>query len=265
MLKTVFFVAGVLSTGTLGAGESLEDKLKVHCKVIRETLYPAVVSVDVELAKATTFYFYGSRCVSSDKEKMDWHTKGLNAAKRALKLLSAGDGTEKRALAHYYAAVNLSRWGQAKGILAALGRWDDVKAHLEEVIKNHTDTVNHGAHRTFGRAYLKLPFFKGGSKSKSEKYLKEAYHKTLSSKFGTSVNVLTTLYYLDTLSRRNKDGEFCTVHDALAALMPLDEKKATELNPHRVLETLLDVEMFRNPPKKEEWLRDVKDYADLNC
>ena len=133
------------------------------------------------------------------------------------------------------------------------------------MLENYPDTVEYGAHRVLGRAYSELPFFAGGSYSKSKKYLNEAYEKTMHDTLGTSINVRTTLYLLNTLQEMDEDGEFCDVYDPFSDLMPLSEETARELNPERVLENLLDMKMFDNPPGDQDWIEEVQEYADINC
>ena len=258
VLKVSVF-GGVLAMGMVRAQDSLPEKLKKRCDGIQSLSSAS----DIEMAKS--YYFYGDRCATSNKDKKDWHGKGRNAAQRAL---SGASTPEQVALSHYYAAINLSRWGLANGLLSSLGQWSEVKGHLDKVVEHGVTTADYGAYRTFGRAYYKLPFFKGGSVDKSEKYLEMAYSNTMHPTLKTSTSVLTTLYYLHTLRKQDKDDVFCKVYDGLNGLIPFNEGKATQLNPNLVMENLLDMDNFVKPPKssdKGEFIREVRDYADINC
>ena len=253
-------MAGTLAAGTVQAEDSLAQKLKKRCGDIQAKNYTS----DIEQAK--DYYFYGDRCASTRKEKQDWHTKGGDAAKRAVSASSASDHI---ATAHYYAAINLSRWGLATGVLTALNRWNEVEKHLEKVIEHGASTGQYGAYRSLGRAYYKLPAVKVGfgKYKKSEEYLKMAYTKTLHPTFKTSTNVLNTLFYLDTLRYQDNDGVFCPVYEQLNGLLPFNEGKSMQLNPDLVMENLLDMQNFVKPPKsdKGEYIQEIKEYADINC
>ena len=114
-------VLGSLLVFAANAGAGLDEQLETRCHEIENSMYPMVEEPDVKIAMAQDYYFYGDRCVSSDRDKMDWHTKGLEAARAGVQLLNRTDNPKKWALGHYYAAVNLSLWGLAKGKLASLG------------------------------------------------------------------------------------------------------------------------------------------------
>ena len=269
------WIGSILMVGPVVAESRLTTEFNKRCRSAKDVA--SMIHTGPEWKKniyqAGELYFYGYRCVSSGEDKKTFHLQGFQFAKNAISLLTGGDSssdtpqdstlTKELALAHYYAAVNLSRWGQATGILTSLGRWGEVEGHLKAVMRNDVGVVDYGAFRTFGRAYMKLPFFKGGSYKKSEKYLAKAYAQTLNTTFNTSSNTLTTLYYLDTLSRRNKDDEFCDVYAGLEGIESFDWEQATELNAERVMETLLDIQDFKT--SREDWIVDIKDKADIDC
>ena len=269
------FLGGVLLVGVVKADNKLAAELTKRCDSAKNVASSAHAGPEwaKKFLESRELYFYGAHCTNSNEDKKTFHWQGHEAGKRAVELLTGGNSTsdtpinpahtKELARAHYYAAINLSRWGQAEGILTALGRWDDVKIHLNAAMKNDAEIFDYGIHRTFGRAYMKLPFFKGGSNKKSKKYLAEAYKKTFNKKFATSGNTLTTLYYLDVLSKLNQTDEFCTVYSGFAGVLSFDRAKAKELNPQREMETLLDIQKFKN--SKEDWIKEIKDKADIDC
>ena len=222
--------------------------------------------------QAQALYFYAGRTGSDSKEEK-FHKIGFEAADVAVVLLSK-EGTKfgataknsdlKTALAtaHYFSAINMGKWAEARGILASLGQWGNMKKHLEAVVANDKTVESYGAHRTFGRAYMKLPFTHGGSKKKSEKYLKEAYEATFSEDFGTAENTTTTAYYLDILVARNKADTFCDVYYGMDELTQFSDEELEELNPGMVPEAKTDIKKFLSGDDYEE---DVLDYAAEKC
>ena len=259
-ILTTVVISGIFAVGTAWGEDTLEQKLKKRCTGIQAKSYTS------DFERARDYYFYGDRCVSKSEDKKAWHNKGLDAAKKAIDESST---PEQLALSNYYAAINLSRWGLATGILTALNRWSDVKGYLKKVVENGVSTADYGVYRVLGRAYYKLPTIKVGfgKYKKSEKYLETAYTKTLHPTFKTSTNVLTTLYYLNTLQKQDNDSVFCTVYEKLNGLVPFNEAKATKLNSQLVIENLLDMQNFVKPPKsdKGEYIEQIREYADINC
>ncbi len=226
---------------------------------------------NLKTKQAQALYFYAGR-LSSDKEKEIFHKQAFQVADEAIQALTGGDQFSdtprnsahktELAQAHYFSAINMGRWAEARGVLASLGQWSNMKKHLEAVIKNDETVEDYGAHRTLGRAYMKLPFTHGGSNKKSEKYLRKAYDKTLNEDFETSANTTTTSYYLDILAARDKADTFCEVYDTFYSLHEASGEELKELNPRLVPETKLDLEKFESGKDYEE---DIHDYAETNC
>ena len=73
------------------------------------------------IKQSQSLYYYGG--LISSKNQKNNYIKAYTAAKKAIGLLSASRGVPKQnvtnselALAHYFYAINLARWGQANGI-----------------------------------------------------------------------------------------------------------------------------------------------------
>lgn len=222
--------------------------------------------------QAQALYFFGNQQTSKDKKK-EIHEKGYLVADEAIKILSKegtafgstpveADKKTDLALAHYFSAINMGKWAEARGVLASLGQWDEMKAHLDAVVKNDKTVENWGAHRTFGRAYLKLPFTHGGSSRKSMRYLQEAFEETFNDTFETSTNTTTTAYLLDTLAKRDETDQFCEVFFPFMDLTEASDEDLQELNPKLVPEAKKDLRDFLDGEGYEE---DVLEYADVNC
>ena len=220
-------------------------------------------------------YFYGERQKSTNtKEKL--HKDAFEIADSAIKNINK-EGTEfgatptqntpeyRKALAeaHYVSAINMGKWAEARGVLASLGQWGNMKKHLEGVIANDETVADYGAYRTYGRAWLKLPFTHGGSKKKSLRDLKKAYDNTLNEDYGTASSSTTTLFYLDTLvANKVRGDEFCDVYFGMADLEFLSDEELMEINPENLPEFKIDIEKFLN---QEDFEEDVKGWADANC
>ncbi len=218
-----------------------------------------------------SLYFYATR-QKSENERERLHKIAFGIADNAVKTLTNSNdifndtpytNTQEAktalALAHYTSAINMGKWAEARGVLASLGQWGNMKKHLDAVIKNDETVEDYGAYRTFGRAWLKLPFTHGGSKKKSLRDLKYAYDKTFNEDYLTSANSTTTLYYLDTLVARNVTGDaFCDVYLGMADLAFLSDEELAEINPNKVPEFKSDIVAFDNGSEFEE---DVHDHA----
>jgi hypothetical protein len=222
-----------------------------------------------------SLYFYGVRQTSSNA-KESIHEKAYQIADQAVMFLSTegdrfgdtpkintAEGKTALALAHYASAINMGKWAEARGILASLGQWGNMKKHLEAVVKNDETVESYGAYRTFGRAWLKLPFTHGGSKKKSLRDLEYAYTNTYSEDFGTSKNSTTTVFYLDTLVANKVRGDkFCDAYYGFSDLNDLTDEELLELNSESLPEFKTDLKNFNDLFDFEE---DVHSWADSNC
>jgi hypothetical protein len=82
----------------------------------------------------------------------------------------------------YYYGVALGRWAETNGVTESLGRKDELIQSMKDSKGRSTrqdskgETIDGmGPDRILGRAFYKLPFFAGGSKSESLKHLKNAF------------------------------------------------------------------------------------------
>lgn len=220
-------------------------------------------------------YFYAER-IKSESQKENLHKKAFEIADIAIKLInkegtrfgstaSDSSAATKSALAeaHYTSAINMGKWAEARGVLASLGQWGNMKKHLDAVFLNDETVASYGAYRTQGRAWLKLPFTHGGSKKKSLKDLKYAYDNTLNEDYGTSENSTTTLFYLDTLvARKVRGDQFCDVYFGMSDLQDLSDEEILEINPDFLPEFKTDIQKFIDADGFEE---DIHGWADSNC
>lgn len=220
------------------------------------------------------YWVAGRQPKEDDRERI--HEQAYKIADQAIILLNTeGDrfgstpanndaqGKYDLAEAHYASAINMGKWAEARGVLASLGQWGNMKKHLDAVIANDDSVADYGAYRTRGRAWLKLPFTHGGSKNKSLKDLRLAYKKTFNEEFATSSNSTTTLYYLDTLVAKKIDGdEFCDAYYGLLDAADYDMEELQELSPEFAPEFKIDLQKFEDGEDFEE---DIHEWADSNC
>lgn len=143
--------------------------------------------------------------------------------------------------AYYWHAANLARWGEAKGKTspAVLPKIAELKKALDTLeagkLKSRDGKPSdayegYGADRIYGRIYhelpsLLIPFYLGGSRSKSVTYLDKAYSNAKD-------YALNAVYDAESLADISSDKT--TACQILADLLKNDPKK---LNPARIPET----------------------------
>jgi len=138
----------------------------------------------------------------------------------------------------YYYGVALGRWAEANGISESLGRKDELIQSMKDSKIRSTrqdakgETIDGmGPDRILGRAYYKLPFFAGGSRSESIKYLSNAYNNE--PKF-----FLNGIFYAETLS---DGGSTAEVAQACQILKELSNKKPEDGQITRIPENKEDI------------------------
>jgi len=222
-----------------------------------------------------SLYFYGVR-QSSSTAKEATHKLAFGKADEAIMYLSKEGGrfgdtplsntAEAKKLlaeAHYVSAINMGKWGEARGILASLGQWSDMKKHLEAVNKNDETVYDYGSYRTWGRAQMKLPFTHGGSKKKALVKLEKAYKATFSEDYETSVNPTTTRFYLDLLvDNKVKGARFCDAYIMFTELNDYDDVDLEDLNAELVPEFRFELKQLAEGKDQET---DINGWAKSNC
>lgn len=181
-----------------------------------------------------------SRCLSwkgthtaGDKHKIVIHELGRQKAELAINIANYAD-------AYYWYATNLGRWGEAMGVLAALGKKQALIDHLTAIFECKTrDDLDgesfegYGADRILGRLYFKLPPFAGGSIAKALKHLATSFSEAKD-------YALNVHYYAEALFN---SGEKARAREILDDMLKQDPKT---YNPARVPET---VEEFADAKK----------------
>lgn len=190
------------------------------------------IKYDSKVLLARALYFKGIR-TSGDKAKMALFDQAMDRCKEAIQIDVDNFG-DIYAEAHYFFAISLGRWAEAKGVLASLSRKNDLIDAAEAAQARMTRDGNpgetydsYGPARTLGRVYFKLPGFAGGDRGKALTLLESAYTNGLE-------NALNTVYFAEVLAGGNtvEKDRAKTILDALLANDP------NTYNPARVAETL---------------------------
>jgi tetratricopeptide (TPR) repeat protein len=95
-------------------------------------------------------------------------TKGVEAGKQAVGINPNG------CFGHFWYGVNAALEAENSGKLHALGLIDTIKDEMKRTIEIDQNCECGGPQRVLGKLYSKIPFFKGGSKSKAISYLNES-------------------------------------------------------------------------------------------
>jgi tetratricopeptide (TPR) repeat protein len=117
-----------------------------------------------KLAKA---YWYQANHAPKN-EKRNLFQNGVDAAKKAVAI--APDRCE----GHFWLGINYALYAENSNPFQALGLVGKVKQEMERAMAIENDCVCGGPQRVLGKFYAKIPWFKGGSKSKSIEYLKKS-------------------------------------------------------------------------------------------
>jgi tetratricopeptide (TPR) repeat protein len=112
-----------------------------------------------------SYWYLGNH---TDKNKDTVFEQGIEAGKKAVAIdANSCEG-------HFWLGVNYALFGENSGMFKALGIVDDVKREMKRSMEINENCECGGAQRVLGKLYEKLPWFKGGSKSKSVEYLQKS-------------------------------------------------------------------------------------------
>jgi tetratricopeptide (TPR) repeat protein len=175
-----FLALALLISGSfLSADEDLVSKANQHYQ-LRENkedlqksieLYEEALKSDPKnyeaawrLAKAR--WYEGNFTGASDRKSI--FTKGAEAGKQAIEINPNG------CLGHFWHGVNVALQAETSGMFEALGLIDTIKDEMKRTLELDPNCECGGPQRVLGKLYSKIPFFKGGSKSKAISYLNES-------------------------------------------------------------------------------------------
>ena len=133
--------------------------------------YEQILNVDAQNVEAAfklarAYWFKGTH--SPKKERKSCFQSGIVAAKKAIAI--APDRCE----GYFWLGLNQALLAENSGNWTALGLINPVKENMKKALGIDKNCVCAGPQRVLGKLYAEIPWFKGGSKSKAEKYLKES-------------------------------------------------------------------------------------------
>jgi tetratricopeptide (TPR) repeat protein len=117
-----------------------------------------------KLSKAR--WYEGNFGVPANKKEI--FQKGVDAGKMAVEI------DPKGCLGHFWLGVNMAMQAETGGMFQALGLIDSIKEQMNRTLELDPKCECGGPQRVLGKLYSKIPFFKGGSKSKAISFLNES-------------------------------------------------------------------------------------------
>ncbi|MBI2712456.1 MAG: hypothetical protein HYX41_06335 [Bdellovibrio sp.] len=191
------------------------DRAIANLAKVENTAADANLNYDILVLESRALYWKGTHLKDQEQVK-EVHLQGQGKADAAAKLKPT------YADAHYYAGINLARWGEANGILPSLSKLGALKNYMALASKQTTrsgaegGTVDgYGPSRVLGRIFYKLPVVFGGSRKKSLEHLKTAFDNAKDL-------ALNVVYYAETLSKGSdaEKAEAIKILDELLANNP---------------------------------------------
>lgn len=125
---------------------------------------------DVEAAwrQSMACYFMGIRHTSEEDAKKTLHQEGIDAGQKAIAL------DKNCAPCHFWTAINIALFGEAKGVFSTLFRLDEVQEHAQKSAALNPSYAWAGAYRLLGVVDQKVPSLLGGDDERSKKYFEKA-------------------------------------------------------------------------------------------
>ena len=112
-----------------------------------------------------SYWYLGNH---TEKDKGSVFELGIEAGKKAVAI------DDKSCEGHFWLGVNYALLGENSSMFKALSIVDDVKREMKLSMEINENCECGGPQRVLGKLYEKLPWFKGGSKSKSVEYLQKS-------------------------------------------------------------------------------------------
>ena len=189
----------------------LGDSLKKGEDLCEEALEKGFAKDEVLWRKAR-FKAWEGMMAKDYSGKLNFFKEAEESAKKAIE---ANPGSIE---GHFWLGVAFGRIGETQGIFKSFSLIDPIRHEMDEVLKLNP---NHpGAHHLLGVMYLKLPWFKGGSNTKSLEELQKSIE----------LNHNNTLYHLDLakthLAMNHSSEAFKELEQVRAITNPFDPVQA---------------------------------------
>ena len=167
-----------MARGTSRDGlENVREAIKIYDSEIKNFDDPYKKAI-LYLKSVKASFFLGEQ-TSNTKMKRKIFKEGHEKAQKGYLLLQEGDhlgisrNDDERTKdllgrLYYWYGASLGRWGEARGIVSSLSKWNDLRKHMDAVIKlGQERVVSYGVYRLLGRAYHRMPA-PFGNKKKSQ-------------------------------------------------------------------------------------------------
>jgi tetratricopeptide (TPR) repeat protein len=145
--------------------ENKED-LQKAIELYEEALKSDPKNYEAAWRLAKSRWYEGNFTGASDRKSI--FAKGVEAGKQAVEINPNG------CLGHFWHGVNVALQAETSGMFEALGLIDTIKDEMKRTLEIDPNCECGGPQRVLGKLYSKIPFFKGGSKSKAISYLNES-------------------------------------------------------------------------------------------
>ena len=116
--------------------------------------------VDTLVALSQVCFIWGDIRAKTSDDKLSAYEQGREAAKRAVDL------APRNALAHFWYATNIGRWGQTKGVVRSLFLLPTVRQEIATVFE--LDPKFPPAYSLAGNVYYEVPEMLGGDLERAE-------------------------------------------------------------------------------------------------
>lgn len=144
----------------------LDKENAVKAKEIAEQILEKEPESVKAIVLVSRYYVFCGENMKTDDERRVTYEKGVEYAKKALKL------NDKSADAHFYYAAGLGRCAQLKGIFNAIGSAGEIKKEFEVTLT--LDPKHPIAKVALANYYYQVPGLFGGSTEKAIELLKES-------------------------------------------------------------------------------------------
>lgn len=139
-----------------GQAEEVEKSILLFDKVLQAD--PTNYEAAWRLSRAC---WYAAKHAADKDQQARWFEKGISAGTKAEQINASG------CKGHFWTAVNQALLAEHSGMFKALGLIDEIKKELKTSMELDPDCECAGPQRAMGKLYSKIPWFKGGSKSKA--------------------------------------------------------------------------------------------------
>lgn len=193
------------------------------------------------LILASQSYYYWAGHTDDNGQKKERFNLGMAQAKAAQELGKRETALADPAESYFWYGLNLGQWAQANGVVASLGRKNElIGAFRDTLARKSRDGAagevydGYGTYRALGRLYFKLPSFAGGSRARALEFLRKSVA-------GDGSYVIGWLYLAETLA----DGNESERTEAKALLNDLVKRDPATMNPERAPENIEEMERAR--------------------